>query len=65
MHQKYWNGKIKYIPSHYPNANTDIESSYKLIEEKLHGKELFSSVKGFINKDSFCQSYFNLLRKNS
>jgi len=63
--EKNWNAKVKYIPPHYPNANADVESSHRLIEDEFYSIESFSSVKDFIAKASSYQFYFNFLRKNS
>jgi len=51
--------------SHYPNANADVESSHRLIEDEFYSRESFSSIKDFLNKVLFYQFYFNFLRKNS
>jgi len=63
--EKNWNAKVKYIPPHYPNANADVESSHRLIEDEFYSRESFSSIKDFLNKASAYQFYFNFLRKNS
>jgi len=38
--------------SHYPNANADVESSHRLIEDEFYSRESFSSIKDFLNKAS-------------
>ncbi|MCD6100741.1 MAG: integrase core domain-containing protein, partial [Candidatus Marinimicrobia bacterium] len=63
--KKNWNAKVKYILPHYPNANADVESSHRLIEDEFYSRASFSSIKDFLNKASAYQFYFNFLRKNS
>ena len=56
---------VKYIPPHYPNANADVESSHRLIEDEFYSKESFSSLQDFLIKSNSYLLYFNFLRKNS
>jgi len=42
--------KVRYIPHHYPNANADVESSHRLIEDEFYSKHIFFSKNDFLNK---------------
>ncbi|HOL48330.1 MAG TPA: hypothetical protein PK189_09120 [bacterium] len=33
--------KVRYIPSHYPDANADVESSHRLIKNEFYSKHIF------------------------
>ena len=50
---------------HHLNANADVESSHRLIEDEFYSRESFSSIKDFLVKAPSYQLYFNFLRKNS
>ena len=63
--EKDWGTKHRYIPPHYPNANADVESSHKLIEDEFYSLEHINSKEDFMNKAATYQYYFNFMRKNS
>ena len=54
-----------YIPPRYPNANADVESSHKLIEDEFYKIESVKRKREFPDKAYTYQVYFNLYRKNS
>lgn len=56
---------VKYIPPHYPNANADVESSHRLIEDEFYSRESFYSKQDFLDKAKTYQLLFNFSRKNS
>jgi transposase len=55
----------RFIPPHYPNANADVESSHKLIEDEFYDIEMIKEKEDLLNKAYTYQAYFNLMRKNS
>jgi len=57
--------KVRYIPPHCPNANADVESSHRLIEDEFYSKHIFFSKNDFLNKTNTFLLFFNFLRKNS
>ncbi|MCK4526716.1 transposase [candidate division WOR-3 bacterium] len=57
--------KHQFIPPRHPNANADVESSHKLIENEFYQLESIKSKKDFLGKAYTYQVYFNLKRKNS
>ncbi|MEA3312696.1 MAG: helix-turn-helix domain-containing protein [candidate division WOR-3 bacterium] len=59
--------KIKhgFIPPHYPNANADVESFHRLVEDEFYTRERFGARSEFLGKAFTYQLYFNLVRKNS
>lgn len=57
--------KVKYIPPHYPNANADVESSHRLIEDEFYSKQPFYSKQDFLDKANTYLLFFNFSRKNS
>jgi len=63
--KKHGLSRLGILRTHYPNANADVESSHRLIEDEFYCIESFSSVKDFLVKASSYQFYFNFLRKNS
>jgi len=54
-----------YIPPRYPNANADVESSHKLIEDEFYKIESVKRKREFLDKAYTYQAYFNLYRNNS
>ena len=54
-----------YIPPRYPNANADVESSHRLIEDEFYKIESLKRKREFLDKAYTYQVYFNLYRKNS
>jgi len=54
---------VRYIPPHYHNANADVESSHRLIEDEFYSREPISSKEDFLTKASTYQFYFNFMRK--
>jgi transposase len=54
-----------YIPPGYPNANADVESSHRLIEDEFYKVENVKRKREFLDKAYTYQTYFNLYRKNS
>jgi transposase len=57
--------KHTFIPPRCANANADVETFHRLIEDEFYTKERFCSTNNFLNKAFTYQLYFNLLRKNS
>jgi transposase InsO family protein len=53
------------IPPRYPNANADVESFHRLVEDEFYTKERFGACSEFLGKAFTYQLYFNLARKNS
>ncbi|MBO8130966.1 MAG: hypothetical protein H0Z29_05545 [Candidatus Marinimicrobia bacterium] len=54
--------RLGILRTHYPNANANVESSHRLIEDEFYCIESFSSVKDFLVKASSYQFYFNYNR---
>ena len=54
-----------YIPPRHPNANADVESSHRLIEDEFYKIESVKRKREFLDKAYTYQAYFNLYRKNS
>jgi len=54
-----------YIPPGRPNANADVESSHRLIEDEFYKVEGVKRKREFLDKAYTYQAYFNLYRKNS
>jgi hypothetical protein len=54
-----------YVPPGYPNANADVESSHRLIEDEFYKVERVKRKREFLDKAYTYQTYFNLYRKNS
>jgi len=54
-----------YIPPGRPNANADVESSHRLIEDEFYKIERVKRKREFFDKAYTYQAYFNLYRKNS
>ena len=54
-----------YIPPRYPNANADVESFHRLIEEEFYRREPIKSKKEFLSKIFTYLCYFNCIRQNS
>ncbi len=63
MLRKNGGTKVRYIPPHYHNANADVESSHRLIEDEFYSREPISSKEDFLTKASTYQFYFNFMRK--
>ena len=57
--------KHTFISPRTPNANAEVESVHRLIEDEFYTKERFNSTKDFLGKAFTYQLYFNLVRKNS
>jgi transposase len=57
--------KHTFIPPRCANANADVETFHRLIEDEFYTKERFGSRKEFLSKAFTYQLYFNLVRKNS
>jgi transposase len=54
-----------YIPPRNPNANADVESSHRLIEDEFYKIEKIRRKREFLDKAYTYHAYFNLYRKNS
>lgn len=65
MVEKIFKSKHRPIPPGCPNANADVETFHKLVENEFFDLENFASRQDFFGKISTYQSYFNYLRKNS
>jgi transposase len=57
--------KHSFIPPRYPNANADVESFHRLVEDEFYVRERFGACSEFLGKAFTYQLYFNLVRKNS
>ena len=57
--------KHGFIPPRYPNANADVESFHRLVEDEFYTRERFGACSEFLGKAFTYQLYFNLVRKNS
>lgn len=57
--------KHVFIPPRCPNANADVETFHRLVEDEFYTKERFQSIRQFLGKAFTYQVYFNLVRKNS
>ena len=58
--QKVLGVNHRYIPPSYPNANADVETSHKLIEDEFYRVEEMKSVDDLLEKVCTYQIYFNL-----
>lgn len=54
-----------FTPPRWPNANADVESFHRLIEEEFFDLEDFTDLQDFLHKTTLYQHYFNLARPNS
>ena len=57
--------KHTFIPPRCANANADVETFHRLVEQEFYTKERFGPMKVFLGKAFTYQLYFNLVRKNS
>jgi transposase len=57
--------KHRFIPPRCANANADVETFHRLVEDEFYTRERFGSMKEFLSKAFTYQLYFNLVRKNS
>jgi transposase len=57
--------KHTFIPPRCANANADVETFHRLIEDEFYTRERFGSMNNFLGKAFTYQLYFNLVRKNS
>lgn len=57
--------KHRFTPPSYPNANADVESFHRLVEDEFYTRERFGAKAEFLGKAFTYQLYFNLVRKNS
>ena len=53
-----------FIPPRWPNANADVESSHRLIEQEFYEVEPFASREDFLRKATLYQHWFNYARTN-
>ena len=63
--EQKWRITHDFIPRGCPNANADVETSHRLIEQELFDLEAFSSRRDFLRKAAIYQNYFNFARQNS
>ena len=65
IHEGTRNSVDVLIPFGYPNANADVESFHRLIEEEFYRREPIKSKKEFLSKIFTYLFYFNCIRQNS
>lgn len=53
-----------FTPPRWPNANADVESFHRLVEEEFFDLEVFGGLEDFLRKGTLYQHYFNLARPN-
>jgi transposase len=53
-----------YTPPRWPNANADVESLHRLIEDELFDLEHYEDLEDFLRKGTIYQHYFNFARPN-
>lgn len=62
--RKLYGARHVYTPPRWPNANADVESVHRLIEEEFFDLERFSGREDFLRKTTLYQHYFNFVRPN-
>ena len=53
-----------FTPPRWPNANADVESLHRLIEDELFDLERYEDLEDFLRKGTVYQHYFNFARPN-